>query len=312
MTLSATLRRPLSVDGYLLQPWEHKTGSGLVLRGYETPITGKPIVHFVHGNGFNGLVYLPMLRYLIPHADLVITNAQGHGGSDAGTAFLGWDNNAAMIHEILLHKRQQWGDVKVVGMGHSFGAILTTMMGAQEKLVFDRLLLLDPIYLPQTLASLNHLLFRLGLMNKIPMVSRTLKRRSQWPDRHTAQQYFEGRGVFRGWHTDALSAYVEHGLQEQTDGVHLLAPPWLEASVYARYANRIWPTVKKLRIPCHVIIGNKTFPYLKAGMERACRINSSITGEVMTGGHCFMQEHPQAVGERVMLRLTEAGVFTRF
>lgn len=303
--------KPLDIDNITLKPWSYKTSTGLVLRGYETPITGKPIVHFVHGNGFNGLVYLPMLRYLLPYADLVTTNAQGHGGSEAGAVFLGWDNNATMIHEALLYKHQHWGNAKVVGMGHSFGGILSTLIGAHPQQVFDRLLLLDPIYLPHSLAVFNHLLYGLGLMKHSPMVRQTLKRRSHWPDRQTAQMTLQGRGGFRGWDNEALMAYVEHGLYEKDDGVHLMAPPWLEASVYARYANRIWPSVRKLPVPCHVIIGQQTFPYLKKGLDRACRMNRNITQEVMPGGHCFMQENPQAVGERVVQRLQEAGVFSR-
>jgi pimeloyl-ACP methyl ester carboxylesterase len=144
-------------------------------------------------------------------------------------------------------------------------------------------------------------------MKHNPMVRRTLKRRTHWPDRQSAYASFHERGVFRGWHEEALMAYVEHGLHEKSDGLHLLAQPWLEASVYARYANSIWPTIKKVSVPCHVIIGNKTFPYLQAGLNRACKLNQYVTQEVMPGAHCFMQEHPQAVGERVLLRLRESG-----
>lgn len=302
---------PVHLPEATLTPWSFRTRQGITLQGYATERTGKPIVHFVHGNGFNGLVYWPMLRCLLPYADLVFTNAQGHGGSEAGEAFLGWDANAAMIHEALLQQRASWGAVPVIGMGHSFGAILTTRMAAELSPVFDRLLLLDPIYLPTTLVTLNHLFYRLGMMRFVPMVSRTLKRRASWPDRATAREAFRGRGVFRGWEESALEAYVQHGLHERDDGVHLLAPPWLEARVYARYASRVWASVKRLPVPCHVIVGDRTFPYVDAGIRRACRLNPRITREVMPGGHCFMQEIPQAVGERVVLRLQEAGVFSR-
>ncbi|TNF34445.1 MAG: alpha/beta hydrolase, partial [Gammaproteobacteria bacterium] len=68
----------------MLLDWQHTTSTGLTLRGQHTPVTGKPVVHFVHGTGFNGRVYWPMLQQLLPQVDIVLTNAQGHGGSDTG------------------------------------------------------------------------------------------------------------------------------------------------------------------------------------------------------------------------------------
>lgn len=89
-----------------------------------------------------------------------------------------------MIHEALLHKRQQWhADVPVIGMGHSFGAIVTLLAANQSPAVFDRLLLLDPIFLPPLLSVLSRVFRRTGLVEKTPMVKMTRKRRAHWPDR---------------------------------------------------------------------------------------------------------------------------------
>jgi pimeloyl-ACP methyl ester carboxylesterase len=296
-----------------LHPWHHTTSSGITLRGYETPVTGKPMVHFIHGTGFNGMVYWPMLRHLLPHVDLVITNAQGHGGSDTGEKFLGWEASAVMIHEVLLHKQTQWQTgVPVIGMGHSFGAIVSTLIANRSPPIFDRLLLLDPVYLPPTYATLSEWLYKLRLMEKTPMVKLARKRRSQWPSKMAARETLHQRGVFRGWHDDALDAYVEHALHEHEGGATLLTPPWLEAEVFSRYASRIWPAIRQLQTPCHVIRGNRTFSYVKTGLDRACRINSRVTQETMEGDHCFMQQHPQAVCERLLHRLKESGVFDGF
>jgi pimeloyl-ACP methyl ester carboxylesterase len=160
----------------------------------------------------------------LPHLDIVLTNAQGHGGSDVGQHFLGWHANAHMVHEVLQHKRQQWGDVPVIGMGHSFGGIITTLVSNLQPTSFNQLILLDPIYLPRSLTSLSNLFYHLGLMKLTPMVNKTMKRRGHWPDRDAAHASFHQRGVFRGWHDEALNAYVAHGLQEKEDGVHLVTP----------------------------------------------------------------------------------------
>ena len=292
-----------------LHPWAYTTSTGITLRGVETPLTGKPVVHFVHGTGFNGMVYWPMLRHLLPHVDLVITNVQGHGESDTGEKFLGWEANALMIHEALLHKRQQWpADVPVIGMGHSFGAIVTLLAANQSPAVFDRLLLLDPIFLPPVLSVLSRVFRRTGLVEKTPMVKMTRKRRAHWPDRTAVRESLYRRGVFRDWHDDAFDAYLQHALHEREDGMHLLTPPNLEADVFAGYAAGMSRVIRQLQIPCHMIRGDRTFPYVKTGLDRACRLNKQVTQETMPGGHCFMQQYPQAVGEQLLQRLRGFGI----
>ena len=34
-----------------LLPWSHDTSAGFTLRGWHTPPSGKPLLHFLHGNG---------------------------------------------------------------------------------------------------------------------------------------------------------------------------------------------------------------------------------------------------------------------
>lgn len=297
----------ISLDNMVLHPWSHTASTGITLRGFETALTGKPIVHFLHGTGFNGLVYWPMLRHLLPHVDLVISNAQGHGGSDAGKKFLGWQANAAMIHEVLLHKKSQWGDAPVIGMGHSFGAIVTLLIANQHPAVFDRLLLLDPIFLPPVLAMLSHVFRRTGLVELTPMVKMTRKRRAHWPDRDAVRNSLYQRGVFRGWHDEAFDAYLEHAVHERADGMHLVTAPDLEADVFAGYAAGMSRVIRKLQQPCHMIRGDRTFPYVKTSLARACRLNHRVTQETMPGAHCFMLQHPQAAADRIVQRLRECG-----
>jgi len=45
-------------------PWSCDVGNGVVFRGGQMPRTGKPVLHFAHGNGFSGLVYRELLARL--------------------------------------------------------------------------------------------------------------------------------------------------------------------------------------------------------------------------------------------------------
>jgi pimeloyl-ACP methyl ester carboxylesterase len=199
----------------------------------------------------------------------------------------------------------------VIGMGHSFGAIVTLLVANHSPAVFDRLLLLDPIFLPPMLSMLSRFFRRTGLVEHTPMVKMTRKRRAHWPDRAAVHESLYQRGVFRDWHDDAFEAYLEYALHEREDGVHLVTPPDLEADVFAGYATGMSRVIRRLQQPCHMIRGDRTFPYVKTGLERACRFNNRFSQETMTGGHCFMLQYPQAVGERLLQRLREFGIVER-
>ena len=52
------------------------------------------MIHFMHGNGYCGLAYAPLLRRLAADFDLFIPEAEGHGDSDHGGRFHGWSRTA--------------------------------------------------------------------------------------------------------------------------------------------------------------------------------------------------------------------------
>ncbi len=53
-----------------LLPWSHSCSAGFTLRGWHTPPSGKPLLHFLHGNGYCGRVYEPLLALLAEDFDL--------------------------------------------------------------------------------------------------------------------------------------------------------------------------------------------------------------------------------------------------
>jgi len=290
----------LILDDVTLAPWECETNRGITLRGYETEPRGKPVLHFIHGNGFNGLVYWPLLKNFLPYVDIILSNAQGHGESDAGKHFLGWKANASLLAEALTERLKTRQGLPVIGMGHSFGGGLTTFMAAARPGLFSRLVLLDPIYLPKTYSTASSVLYKLGVMQHVPMVKQARNRRSSWQSREQAWDTFYQRGVFKGWHDECLNAYIDFALQTEADGLQLKTPPWLEAEVFARYPLGIWKAISKLSMPVRILYGNETYPFVHRGVHRAAARNDVISVEEFPGDHCFMQQCPYQVAEKVL------------
>ena len=89
--------------------WSHPVGPDLFLRGREYIRGERPLLHFVHGNGFSGMTYWPLLGRLHDHYDLCLHDTQGHGHSDDGARFPGWNATADRIVEFMTQRRALWG-----------------------------------------------------------------------------------------------------------------------------------------------------------------------------------------------------------
>ena len=292
------------MDDLRLKFWEKRTSAGHKVTGYHSEPSGRPVLHFIHGNGYNCLVYRPMLDYLAQDFDLFLHDTQGHGYSENGEGFLGWNRTAELCAEVWEDYRHLWGDVPNYGTGHSFGGVLTALMMARDPQLFQRAVLLDPILFSPGLLRMMQVGSWVGLWQRNSMAERTRKRRRQWPDRDSALESIEGRGMFRGWHPQALRAYVNHALADTDEGVELMCPPEHEADIFSAFPKGLWRQLKRVKTPTHLIYGEETYDFVVKSVSRWSSMNDQITTQVMPGGHCFMQQHPHEAAEAVVRALT--------
>lgn len=288
-----------------LLPWSHSCSAGFTLRGWHSPPSGKPLLHFIHGNGFCGRTYEPMLALLAEHFDLWLCDMQGHGDSDHGGAFVGWNRNAELAMEAFVAGKAIFGDVPRYALGHSFGGVLTSLILAAHPQMFRRAVLLDPVLFPEQEMLKRRLL---GRFVRNPLVEATRKRRSQWPDRQTAFDKLQGRGIFQGWEDAALHAHVHHALRDEAgQGVVLKCAPTREAEIFESAPRGLWRSLGKIQTPVRLIHGDKTYPFVQQSAARLSASNPHVTVEELPGGHCFMQENPGLTAQRVLAFLLSEG-----
>ncbi len=277
-----------------VEPWSQRVADKITLRGIKRVDSNQPIIHFMHGNGFCGLVYTPLLQGLTQNYDFFLLDAQGHGDSDAGDRFLGWNTMAAHCLEVLLEQRKRWNGRRVVAVAHSFGALMSLLMVDRRPDLFERMVLLDPVIFTPWMYTAAHLSHLVGLSKRNPLSRRTLKRRSEWPSREVAKESLRNRGIFRGWREEALDSFVAHALGEAPSGaVQLKCPPWLEAIIFRTAPTGIWPALRRLRVPTQIIYGTETYPFVQRAVLHAAKINPMIQAVSTPGDHCFMQQDPE-------------------
>lgn len=181
-----------------LSPWSHSCSAGFTLRGWRSEPSGKPLLHFLHGNGFCGRTYEPMLRLLAEDFDLWLCDIQGHGESDHGGRFHGWNRNAEMAVEAFEAGRGPYGDVQRLACGHSFGGVLSSLVLARHPTLFARAVLLDPVLFTPAMIGVMALSETLGLQLRGSLAKKARLRRSQWPDRAAAYAGLRGARYLQG------------------------------------------------------------------------------------------------------------------
>lgn len=289
-----------------LLPWSHPTSAGFTLRGWHTPPSGKPLLHFLHGNGYCGRVYSPLLHALCEDFDLWLCDVQGHGDSDHGGRFHGWNRSAELALEAFAAGTDDFADAPRFALGHSFGGVLTSLMLAQQPQLFRRAVLLDPVLFSPAMIGVMALSDVVGLSRRTSLASKALKRRSSWPDRAAAHAALHGRGMFRGWDEAAFGAYIQHALKDTAQGVELKCRPSREADIFSSFPKRLWPSLSKVTTPTQVLYGQHSYPFVARSVARWCAGNAHVSAQVVAGGHCFMQEFPEDSAARVRAFLLDA------
>ncbi|WP_416467603.1 alpha/beta fold hydrolase [Pseudomonas sp. LFS044] len=283
-----------------LIPWSHPCSEGFTLRGWRSPASGKPLLHFLHGNGFCCLAYEPMLMRLGEHFDLWLCDVQGHGDSDHGGAFRGWNRTAALAVEAFEAGRGEYGEVPRYAVGHSFGGVLTGLILASAPRLFERAVLLDPVLFSRRMIGMMGAAALVGLHRRHTLARKAASRRSHWPDREAALASLQGRGIFKGWKDAALHAYIEHAIGDCGEGVVLKCRPSREVEIFSSFPTRMWAHLAAIQAPTLVLHGEHTYPFVPHSAQRLATLNAQVEARQVAGGHCFMQEEPATAAQQVV------------
>jgi pimeloyl-ACP methyl ester carboxylesterase len=288
-----------------LVPWQHTT-HGVTIRGWMTPNcgrNGRPIIHFLHGNGLSNLTYWPFLKHFEHEYDLFLGSVEGHGDSDhrSQQERHDWSTLTTEALECYEAMSASWDPQQpVIALAHSFGAVVTTLMQGNQKRRFDQYILLDPVIFPRSTIALMRLLNLIGVAQKLPHVRQAIRRRSAWPTRDEAFNSLHGRGAFKFWTDESLRCYVEHGTHESVKGEwQLRCPPWLEARIFSGYPKRLWSAIGELPVDTYIVHSLATYPFIPKAARQAEKANPHVHRLEVEGTHCFMQEHPEATYRKI-------------
>lgn len=283
----------------VLEPWSFQIKTDFSLRGWRTRFSGKPVIVFLHGNGFSGLTYKPMLDLLAEDFDLIIPDLPGHGDSGLGNEFNVWNDTAKFMSSVLNNLSHQiQATTPIFGLGHSYGGVITGLMAGSDEKRFKKTMLLDPVIFSKGMISVMGVSDLFGMLENTPLAKKARSRVTTWATREEAFEYFHDRGAFKGWSEEALQAYVDNALADCEEGVTLKCPTSVESKIFGSYPKKLWSNLSKVNAPCKILVAQNSFPFIARSVEKLSQLRA-YSAETVEGGHCFMQENPEMAAEHI-------------
>jgi pimeloyl-ACP methyl ester carboxylesterase len=282
-----------------------RPGEKISIAGWDYGGTGKPIALLHHANGFCGGTWELVARRLINHYNVIAIDARGHGDSYAGDvpADYDWDffvDDLLAVAKILL-KQSQYKNIDL-GIGSSFGGIITAAAEAKQPGLFKRIALLDPpIHPTPLLVERFHLDIEPVNPVKSVLVAQTLKRRTHWPSLDEPRTSWRHKGMFANWSDEAFELYLAECLKVAQDGsVSLKCDPEVEAHIFETTGSldvmQYAPFVEIPVLYARAQTGHVPAEFCKelAGLFKYGQY------EEIRGGHILPLENPALVVDRLL------------
>ena len=207
--------------------------AGVEIAGLDWGGEGELVVMH-HANGFCGATLAPIAAALRDRFRVVTLDARGHGDSTpvkpgpAGEGY-DWDTLALDAECAIIELLKRTGqDSVALAIGHSFGGALLLRVAERLGSRVQRLLLCDPVLLPQLTPE------QAAERKRVPgLAAATRKRRFEFPSREEAYEHCRTRGLFADFTPEALALYVEEGMAESPTGqVTLKCDREAEAAIF--------------------------------------------------------------------------------
>jgi pimeloyl-ACP methyl ester carboxylesterase len=254
-----------------------------------------PVLHLAVANGFPPRTYQPLLAPLTARCRVLSFPPRAlWADPPPPTSVHSWADLASDLLDALRAERLE----PVIGVGHSFGGVVTLAAAVREPQRFRALILLDPtIFMPGRMFMLR-VVGALGLRSRMPMVRGALNRRARFASLDEAYAYWRGKRLFRDWTDDALRLYAESLTRPLPDeqGVTLTWSPQWEARFYQTIQANTWRDVRRVRgkLPVLAIRGGLSDTFTQPAAAKLKRLLPDAQCAVIDGhGHLFPHTAPE-------------------
>lgn len=249
-----------------------------------------PTMLLDHATGFHGYVWAPLAKRLAERYHPIAFDHRAHGDSGRPGDFdaLTWDDlasdTAAVVDGLDL--------AQPLALGHSMGGACLLVNAAARPGMFRAIAVFEPVVIPPDPRRAE---------SPNPLAESARRRRADFASYEEAEANYARKPPLSDLRSDALAAYVRHGLRLTDSGVTLKCRPEDEARVFeSARLHRSWEVLDQVKCPVLVLRGvvgdDGVAQHSAAVAERLPRGELFIFDDL---GHLGPMEQPEAVADVV-------------
>lgn len=243
---------------------------------------------FAHANGFPSPSYAPFFAALEGH-DHTVDFIQTAGLNPDFPITNNWPHLVKELEQAIESKH----DKPVVGIGHSFGGLLSYLLAQKRPDLYSHLILLDPPVINGWQNSLWWLSKKFGFSDRFTPAGSSKNRRTTFDSREKAYENLRDKRLFRDFTEESFQAYIEHGLKDLDDGrVTLKIDLETELALFRTAPDDLWRYRKPLPMPGLYLTAMESEFVRQPFAERLSK-TAGMEYKILKGGHLFPQEHPE-------------------
>ena len=258
-------------------------------------------LHFLHANGYPPPCYQPLLSRLAERYHVTASALRPLWPGQKPEDLQDWKPLSVDLLQFLADQSEG----RVIGVGHSIGAVVTLRAAIQQPDRFRAIILIDPVLFPPYFIFGWRIIRALGLGYKMhPLIPSAQRRRREFDDLDKMWAGYRRRTVFRYFSDDALWALVRGLTRPRAGGGYELAysPDWEVRIYYTGVApdTDVWRGMKGLKVPMFIIRGSNTDTFFPGTGRRVQRLRPQTeVVSVPESTHLVPLERPQEVFELI-------------
>lgn len=250
------------------------------------------MLHFAHANGFPAGSYRQLLTALGAHYQVLAIEKLGHDPRYPVND--NWRNPVRELRDYL----RAHANGPVIGVGHSFGGVVTFRCAHQYPELFRAVIMLDPPMVNGVGAGMFMFAKALGLVDRITPAGQSKGRRETWPSRAEAGQQLRPKALFRGFDEACFQDYLAAGLEEADGGVRLAFRNEVELAVFRNGPHDSWRYRTPLRVPGALVTATQGSVIAAPVVQRLVPQHHLLYRRAK-GSHMFPLEHPLVTAELI-------------
>lgn len=243
-----------------------------------------PLLAFGHANGFPLSSYTKLLDLLKKDFQVIGLEKFGHNPK------FSVDNNWEALTDEYLEFLQPYQNV--IGVGHSFGGLLTYLAALKEPSKFSAVIMMEPPLMVGNFATkVIKMAKKFKFMDKISPSKFAKKRRTEFESKAKAFEYFSKKSFFAKFDQDCLKDYLESGIEEKDGKAQLIFDAQIETEIFRKMPDNLGNAHKKMQTPLALIYATGSDLLIKGRLQDLRDRDYFLIPT--KGGHMFPLEHPQ-------------------